>query len=65
MNQWFTDKATVAELVDVADLKSVARKGVPVRVRPVALFSCDGFLYVAFWGFDRCLDQMSTFLVAR
>ncbi len=38
MNQWFTDKATVAELVDVADLKSVARKGVPVRVRPVALF---------------------------
>lgn len=31
-------KATVAESVDVADLKSVACKGVPVRVRPVALF---------------------------
>lgn len=30
-------KATVAESVDVADLKSVAREGVPVRVRPVAL----------------------------
>ncbi len=30
--------ATVAELVDVADLKSVVLTGVPVRVRPVVLF---------------------------
>ena len=29
--------ATVAELVDVADLKSVVLTGVPVRVRPVVL----------------------------
>ena len=30
------DFALVAELVDAADLKSVARKGVPVRFRPSA-----------------------------
>ncbi len=40
-------KATVAESVDVADLKSVARKGVPVRVRPVAL--CIGSFCVRFF----------------
>ena len=44
--------ATVAESVDVADLKSVVSNDVPVRVRPVALLLGDDC-----WGYSAQLGN--------
>ena len=45
--------AVVAELVDAADLKSVARKGVPVRFRPSAPIKKLVFMASFFCWYDR------------
>ncbi len=43
----------MAELVDAADLKSVARKGVPVRFRPSAPIKNIPLWDVFYWNIDR------------